>query len=183
MAAGFTGLNLSIDDVARLFPMPTTVRVSSEGVECEALARRELGRVLEIDDNGVLPRGKAYLTLGTESGAWRIHGALHRDRRSGWAFFTVHQGARFNRRSESRLPVGSRQLFVREAGVGDWYEVSAVDLSRSGMAIDGAPWAPWTRLEVVGIDSEAEPTFGRVVRNDDGHCALRFERLTSTARI
>jgi hypothetical protein len=191
MALGFSGLNLSIDDVATLFPRACQVRVSGGGTECIATARRELGRVLEITDDGTTPPGRAFVTVGTEAGAWRLDGTLHRDRRTGTAFITVHRGARFNRRSQSRLEPGTATVFARavnedarrtaDPGNSGWSSIDVIDRSRSGLSYTGAAWAMWTRLEILGIDA-ATTVIGRVVRSKDDYSAVRFEHLVERPR-
>lgn len=191
MAPGFSGLNLTIDDVARLFPRACRVRVSAGGTECAATARRELGRVLEITDDGTTPPGRAFVTVGTETGAWRLDGTLHRDRRTGTAFITVHRGARFNRRSQSRLAPAVGTVFARvldddiqrtaDPGDSDWSSIEVIDRSRSGLSYTGVTWALWTRLEILGIDAATTVT-GRVVRSRDDYSAIRFEHLVEHPR-
>ena len=176
MVTGFSGLNLSIDDVVRLFPTPRSVQVSGAGTTCDATAQREMGRVLVIDDDGSTPNGRAFVTIGMAGCAWRLDGELHRDRRSGRAFLTVHRGARFNRRSETRLVPPAAGVRIRALGATDWRTLDVVDLSRSGMQFAGHEWPVHTPIEIDGL-SRRGIVRGRVVRSTADGSGVRFQRL------
>ena len=176
MVTGFSGLNLSIDDVVRLFPRPRSVQVSAAGSICDATAQREMGRVLVIDDDGSIPNGRAFVTIGMVGGAWRLDGELHRDRRTGRAFLTVHRGARFNRRSETRLHPPANGVRIRAVGASDWRAFDVVDLSRSGMRFAGHGWPMHSPIEIDGL-SRGGIVRGRVVRTTGDGSGVRFQRL------
>lgn len=178
MVSGFSGLNLSIDDVVRLFPRPRLVQVMASGATCTTTAQREMGRVLAFDDGGALPSGRAFVTIGTRGGAWRLDGELHRDRRTGRAFVTVHRGARFNRRGEQRLVPPRNGVRLRAVGEPEWRRVEVLDLSRSGMQFTGRPWPLFSSVEIDGLGG-SDPVRARVVRCADRTSALRFQRLLS----
>lgn len=176
MGTGFSGLNLSIDDVVRLFPRPRSVQVSAAGNTCDATAQREMGRVLVIDDDGSIPNGRAFVTIGMAGGAWRLDGELHRDRRTGRAFLTVHRGARFNRRTETRLQPPANGVRIRAVGATDWRTLEVADLSRSGMRFAGHGWPMNSPIEIDGL-SRCGIVRGRVVRTTVDGSGVRFQRL------
>ena len=176
MGSQFNGLNLSVDDIVNLFPTPRTVQVIVEGASCEATAQREMGRVLVLDDKGVLPTGRGLVTVGGRGGAWRLDGDVHRDRKSGRVFVTVHRGARFNRRAEARLQPPRGGVKIRPVGVGEWRSLEVVNLSRSGMQFRGFQWPLFTPLEIDGL-SRSGMVRGRIVRPADNGGGVRFQQL------
>jgi hypothetical protein len=176
MGSQFNGLNLSIDDIVSLFPTPRSVHVTVDGASCDATAQREMGRVLVLDDKGLIPAGRATVTVGGRGGAWRLDGDVHRDGKSGRAFITVHRGARFNRRTEARLEPPRNGVRIRPIGTTEWQTLAVVDLSRSGMQFRGFQWPLLTPIEIDGL-SRSGVVRGRIVRPADDGGGVRFQRL------
>lgn len=178
MVTARIGIGVSIEDVARLFDRPRQVTLAVGGNSLEVIAQHDEGRVLAILDDGRTPAGRASVTLVVNRSSWRLEGLLDRDRTTRTAYLTIDRGYRFERRTEMRHSVGPAMIGARVIGDSRWTLVTPVDISRSGMSFSGRTWAPRTAVEVVLLGGRAgETTYGTVVRDTGGICAVRFDQL------
>lgn len=178
MVTARIGIGVSIEDVARLFDRPRQVTLTVGGHSLEVMAQHDEGRVLAIIDDGTTPSGRAAITLVVNRSSWRLEGALDRDRATRTPYLTIDRGYRFERRTETRHSVPPAMIGARVIGDQRWTLVTPVDISRSGMSFTGRTWGPRTQVEVVLLGGRAgETTYGTVVRDIDGVCAVHFDQL------